>query len=153
MIEEETEVKRTAVYPQVHHLEEQLVFPFISLFCHPFFSHTLHPPTTSHNCSLSHLYLITAESAAVIRPHHNTPCLFGLNTAEIIFTLRMNWRKKIIRAQAVRSTSQQKVKYYLWFSGYRLLLIVRTFYLYLKGNPNVALVDELKKKWLETRLF
>lgn len=114
MIEEETEVKRTAVYPQVHHLEEQLVLPFISLFCHPFFSHTLHPPTTSHNFSLSHLYLITAESAAVIRPHHNTPCPFGLNTAEIIFTLRMNWRKKkIIRAQAVRSTSKQKVKYYL----------------------------------------
>lgn len=72
MIEEETQVKKTAVYPQVHHLEQQLVFLFISLFCHPFFSHTLHPPTTSRNCSLSHLYLIIAESAAVNRPHHKT---------------------------------------------------------------------------------
>lgn len=90
MIEEETQVKKTAVYPQVHHLEEQLVFPFFSLFCHTFFSHTLHPPTTSQNCSSSHLYLITAESTAVNWPHHNTLCSFALNTAELIFRLRMN---------------------------------------------------------------
>lgn len=91
MTEEEAQVKRTVVYPQVHHLEEQLVFPFISLLCYPFFAHTLRPPTTSHNCSSSHLYLITAESAAVNRPHHNTWCSFARNTAQLIFTLRMNW--------------------------------------------------------------
>lgn len=68
MLEEEKQVKRTAVYPQVHHLEEQMVFPFISLLCHPFFSHPPCPPTTSQDCSPSHLRLIKTESAAVNCP-------------------------------------------------------------------------------------
>lgn len=89
MIEEETQVKRT-VYPQVHHLEEQLAFPFIPLFCHPFFPHAAHPPTASQDCSSSHLYLITVESVAVNWPHLNTHCSFALHGAELIFTLRMN---------------------------------------------------------------
>lgn len=132
-IEGETQVKRTDVYSQMHHLEEQLVFPFIYPLCCLFFSHTLHPPTSSQHCSSSHLYLITAESAAVNRPHH-TWCSFALNTAELIFALGMNWvrlKKKSseTRQSAAHPRRRRNITSDSLVVTYRFL-IVRRFYLY-----------------------
>lgn len=116
--------------------------------------HFSHPPTTSQNCSSSHLYLITAESAAVNWSQH-TWCSFAVNTAELIFTLRMNWlrlKKKVIRTRAVRGTSQKKVKYYLWLCGCRTPVPdckkIRLIYfkIYPKLNQYVTLLYKLEKQ-------
>lgn len=60
--------------------------PCIFLSDIPFFQP--HPPPatplTIPNCPSSHLYLITAESAAVT--HSHTTCSFALHTAKLIYT-------------------------------------------------------------------